>query len=109
LVTHRNGSTESIASTTPPLGVIQSPKFTETAIKLEHGDGFLLYTDGLFGWTKHKQPRLSPQQLEKLLDHSAPTAETLLKGILAHTAPATAASTSPDDMTLMAGRRADTK
>ena len=107
LVTHRNGSTESIASTTPPLGVIESPKFAETAIKLEAGDSFLLYTDGLFGWTKHKQPRLSPQQLEKLLDHSAPTAETLLKGILAHTEPATAAATSPDDMTLVAVRRAD--
>jgi sigma-B regulation protein RsbU (phosphoserine phosphatase) len=109
LVTHRNGTTESIASSTPPLGIIERPEFAETTISLKPGDAFVLYTDGLFRWTKNEEPRLTPQQLKKLLDRSAPTAEALLKGILAHTAPDTAVATSPDDMTVVAVRRVDGK
>ncbi len=105
LVTHHNGTTESIASIAPPLGLIEQPEFVETAIDLEPGDAFLLYTDGFFRWTKDERHRLTPQQLEKMLDHSAPTAETLLKGVLAHTAPDTAGLSSPDDMTVLAVRR----
>jgi len=105
LVTRHNGTTESIASIAPPLGLIKQPEFVETAIDLEPGDAFLLYTDGLFRWTKDEQHRLTPQQLEKMLDHSAPTAETLLKGVLAHTAPNTAGLGLPDDMTVLAVRR----
>jgi len=105
LVTRPNGTTESIASIAPPLGLIEQPEFTETAIHLEPGDAFLLYTDGVFRWTKDERHRLTLEQLEKILDHSAPTAEALLKSVLAHTAPETAATTSPDDMTLLVVRR----
>src|SRR5437667_11696480 len=105
LVTRPNGTTESIASIAPPLGLIEQPEFTETAIDLEPGDAFLLYTDGVFRWTKDEWHRLTLEQLEKILDHSAPTAEALLKSVLAHTAPETAATTSPDDMTLLVVRR----
>jgi len=105
LVTRPNGTTESIASIAPPLGLIEQPEFTETAIHLELGDAFLLYTDGVFRWTKDERHRLTLEQLEKILDHSAPTAEALLKSVLAHTAPETAATTSPDDMTLQVVRR----
>jgi sigma-B regulation protein RsbU (phosphoserine phosphatase) len=105
LVTSHNGTAESIASIAPPLGLIEQPEFVETAIDLEPGDAFLLYTDGLFRWTKDERHRLTPQQLEKMLDYSAPTAETLLEGVLAHTAPDTAGLSSPDDMTVLAVRR----
>jgi phosphoserine phosphatase RsbU/P len=105
LVTHHKGTTESVASIAPPLGLIEQPEFTETAINLEPGDAFLLYTDGLFRWTKDERRRLSPQQLEKMLDHSAPTAEALLKGVLAHLAADNSVNTSPDDMTALAVRR----
>jgi sigma-B regulation protein RsbU (phosphoserine phosphatase) len=105
LVLHHNGSTRSIVSTAPPLGLLEQPEFAETAINLKPGDAFLLYTDGLFRWSKDEGRRLTPQQLEKLLDPSAPTAEALLKSILAHTAPAPNASVSPDDMTALAVRR----
>ncbi len=40
-----------------------------------------------------------------MLDHSAPTAEALLTGVLAHAAPDGSANTSPDDMTVLAIRR----
>src|SRR5256714_15508058 len=105
LVTRGDGMTQSVASIAPPLGLIEQPEFSETAINLEPGDAFLLYTDGLFRWTKDERHRLTPQQLEKMLDHSAPTADALLTGGLAHAAPDGAASTSPDDMTVLVIRR----
>ena len=105
LVTRRNGTTESIASIAPPLGLIEQPAFTETAIELEPGDAFLLYTDGVFRWAKDEGHRVTLEQLEKILDHSAPTAKALLGSVLAHTGPEIGATASPDDVTLLAVRR----
>jgi sigma-B regulation protein RsbU (phosphoserine phosphatase) len=105
LVVRHNGATESIASIAPPLGLIERPKFVETAINFEPGDAFLLYTDGLFGSSKNEGRRLTPQQLEKMLDHSAPTAEVLLKKILERSAPDNGQNSLSDDMTALAVRR----
>src|SRR5437764_15240809 len=107
LVVHHNGTTESIASVAPPLGMIKRAAFTETAIDLEPGAAFLLYTDGLFRWTKDERHRVTPEQLEKILDHSAPSAEALLKRIVTETAPANSANTAPDDMAAVVVRRKD--
>ena len=82
-----------------------NPAFTETRIDLELGDAFLLYTDGLFSWSKDERHRLTPQQLENLLNRSAPSAEALLKGILAQTAPENPAKSAPDDLAALAVRR----
>ena len=106
LVIRDNGATESIASIAPPLGLIERPEFTETVIGFEAGDAFLLYTDGLFGSAKDERHRLTPQRLEKMLDHSAPSAEALLKGILTQVAPDNAGDPLPDDMAALAVRRA---
>src|SRR5881392_1133353 len=105
LVSRHNGKTESVRSIAPPLGLIEQSEFSETPINLEPGDAFLLYTDGLFSWTKDERHRSTPQQLEKMLDHSAPTAEALLKSVLAYAAPDNSVKTSPDDMTVLAVRR----
>ncbi len=105
LVSRHNGKTESVCSIAPPLGLIEQSEFPETPIDLEPGDAFLLYTDGLFSWTKDERHRSTPQQLEKMLDHSAPTAEALLKSVLAYAAPDNSVKTSPDDMTVLAVRR----
>ena len=107
LVVHHDGTTEAIASVAPPLGLIKRAAFTETAIDLEPGDAFLLYTDGLFRWAKDERHRVTPGQLEKALDHSAPSAEALLKRIVAQTAPANSAKTAPDDVAAIAVRRED--
>jgi phosphoserine phosphatase RsbU/P len=107
LVVHRDGTTESIASLAPPLGLIKPAAFTETAIDLEPGDAFLLYTDGLFRWTKDERHRMTPGQLEKVLDPTAPTAEALLKRIIAQTTPKNSANAAPDDMAAIAVRRED--
>ena len=107
LVVHHNGTTESIASVAPPLGMIKRSAFTETAIDLGAGDAFLLYTDGLFNWSKDERYRVTPGRLEKILDHSAPSAEALLKRIVAQTAPDNSAKTAPDDVAAIAVRRED--
>ena len=107
LVVHHDGTTESIASVAPPLGLIKRTAFTETAIGLEPGDAFLLYTDGLFRWTKDERNRVTPGQLEKILDHSAPSAEALLKRIVTQTTPENSAKTAPDDVAAVVVRRED--
>jgi phosphoserine phosphatase RsbU/P len=107
LVVRHNGETESIASVAPPMGLVEQPDFAETALAFERGDAFLLYTDGLFGWSKDDRRRLSPQQLEKMLDHSAPSAEALLKGILA--VRNNTENSLSDDMTALAVRRTPPK
>ena len=107
LLVRRDGTTKSINSVAPPLGMIKRTAFTETPIALEPGDAFLLYTDGLFRWTKDERHRVTPEQLEKILDHSAPSAEALLKRIVTETAPANSANTAPDDVAAVAVRRED--
>jgi serine phosphatase RsbU (regulator of sigma subunit) len=84
---------------------VESAELTETIVTLKPGDTFLLYTDGLFGSRRGKESRLSPQFLEKILDHSAPSAETLLGRILAETAPSKAGEALPDDVAALAVRR----
>ena len=106
LVVRHDSATESIASIAPPLGLLEHPEFTEARINLESGDAFLLYTDGLFGSTKGARHRLTPKSLEKLLDHSAVSAEALLKGILDRALPDEASDGSPDDVAALAVRRA---
>jgi len=105
LVIRHGGTTESVASVTPPLGMIKRTAFTETAIALEPGDAFLLYTDGLFRWTRDERHRVTPGRL--VLDHSAPSAEALLKRIVAQTAPENSAKTAPDDVAAIVVRRED--
>ena len=105
LVVRHDGTTKSIPSVAPPLGLIKRPAFNETAVGLEPGDAFLLYTDGLFRWTKDKRHQVTPEQLEKVLNHSAPSAEALLKLIVAQTAPRNSAAIAPDDIAAIAVRR----
>src|SRR6266480_3357681 len=105
LILRRNGATESIPSVAPPLGLVERSEFAETALDFEPGDAFLLYTDGLFGSSKHEPRRLTPRQLQNMLDHSAPTAELLLKRILDRAMPNNAKDSLSDDITAMSVRR----
>jgi phosphoserine phosphatase RsbU/P len=105
LIVRNDGATESIASVAPPLGLVEHPEFVETALDFEPGDAFLLYTDGLFGSSKNERNRLTPQQLEKMLDHSAPTAEVLLERILERATPNNPENLLSDDVTALSVRR----
>src|SRR5213083_3074428 len=74
LIFRHDGTTQSIGSVAPPLGLKQC-KFTETPVDLKPGDAFLLYTDGILRWGENKHRGPTPGQLEKILGRSAPTAE----------------------------------
>src|SRR5437899_4233501 len=105
LVVRHKGATESIASVAPPLGLVERPTFVETALDFGPGDAFLLYTDGLFGSSENERRGVTPQQLEKMLDYSAPNAEVLLKRILERVTPNNPDDSLSDDMTAVAVRR----
>jgi sigma-B regulation protein RsbU (phosphoserine phosphatase) len=105
LIVRHDSATESIASIAPPLGLLEHPEFAETPIDLESGDAFLLYTDGLLRSTKAARQRLTPKGLEKMLDHSAGSAEALLKGVLDQATPNGAGDDLPDDVAALAVRR----
>jgi phosphoserine phosphatase RsbU/P len=97
LIFRHDGTTQSIGSVAPPLGLKQC-KFTETPIDLKPGDAFLLYTDGILRWGKNERRGRPPGQLEKILRPSASSAEELLKQVLAQTAPENSADPAPDDV-----------
>src|SRR5215472_8409365 len=78
LIARRSGAVETVGSVAPPLGLMEHQEFTETIVGLESGDTFLLYTDGLLGSRKSKQPRLTPHRLKKMLDYNASSADALL-------------------------------
>jgi len=107
LVVRHNGTTQSIASVAPPLGLIKQAAFTETPIDFHPGDAFLLYTDGILRWGKDEHRGPAPAQLEKILRYSAPSADALLKHVLAQTVPENSEKTAPDDVAVIAVRRED--
>ncbi len=112
LIVRSNGTTASVGSVAPPLGLMKRAVFSETLIDLHPGDAFLLYTDGILRSSEDGGRRLSPTQLEQMLDHCAPSATALLERILAQTAPeksANSAKTAPDDLAAVAVRRADSQ
>ena len=104
LIFRHDGTTQSIGSVAPPLGLKQCA-FTETPIDLKPGDAFLLYTDGILGWRKNARRGPAPGQLERILGDPAPSAEALLKHVLAQTAPDNSAKPAPDDVAAIAVRR----
>jgi phosphoserine phosphatase RsbU/P len=107
LVVRHDGTTQSVTSVAPPLGLVKQAAFTETPIDLEPGDAFLLYTDGILRSGKDERHGRLPGQLEKILRHSAPSAEALLKHVLAQTDLENSAKAAPDDVAAIAVRRQD--
>ncbi len=102
LVTRGADKPELILSSAPPLGLSEQPDFRETTVELYKGDGFLLYTDGLFGGGSDNQPRLTPELLAQSVDGRAPTAEAILKSILQRILPGGDETRLPDDLAAIA-------
>jgi sigma-B regulation protein RsbU (phosphoserine phosphatase) len=107
LVVRHDGTTQSVASVAPPLGLVKQAAFTETPIDLQPGDAFMLYTDGILRSGRDERHGPLPGQLEKILRHSAPSAEALLKHVLAQTALENSVKAAPDDVAAIAVRRED--
>jgi sigma-B regulation protein RsbU (phosphoserine phosphatase) len=105
LISRRHGTTESIPSVAPPLGLVERAQFSETIVDLVRGDAFILYSDGLFGGPGGEHGRLTPERLARMLDSTAPSAEALLTRLLHQTAAGHDDQVKPDDVTAIVVRR----
>ncbi len=82
LVVRIKGETESIASSAPPLGLLERSDFAETNVDLAPGDTFFLYTDGLYGAENGNAPRLSASGLAEVLQPPTATAQELITRVI---------------------------
>jgi phosphoserine phosphatase RsbU/P len=104
LVTRGAGEAELVFSSAPPLGLLERSEFTATSIDLSPGDGFVLYTDGLYGSSKSAAARLTPERLRAAISGEAQAPQDLLTRLLARVAPNDGAPL-PDDLAAVAVRR----
>lgn len=107
LVARSGGRTEAIASSAPPLGLLERSEFLETNIGLEPGDAFFLYTDGLYGSGRDENPRLSSERLGELLHPMAANAQELLTRVIDQASSNDGGKPAPDDVAAVAVRRAN--
>jgi len=96
LVARRGTAAELVQSAAPPLGLLEHSQFAETSIELRPGDGFLLYTDGLYGASK-KSVRWTTARLQALIAGDEASAQALLSKVIERAAP-DAGGTLPDDL-----------
>ena len=87
IVARRAGAAELVTSIAPPLGLLEKSHFEETTIALQPGDGFLLYTDGLYGASRVEAERWTPTRLQALMTGDHSSAQALLGHLLERAAP----------------------
>jgi sigma-B regulation protein RsbU (phosphoserine phosphatase) len=106
LVTRFGRGTEAIAASAPPLGLVEQSNFTETALELNPGDAFTLYTDGLFGAAKTGGQLSTPTQLAGMINPFATSAEALLE-LMLKAAARDGTDSRPDDVAALVVRRSN--
>ena len=107
IVVRRGAAAESIQSIAPPLGLLESSDFKETTIDLQPGDGFFLYTDGLYWLPGRRAERWTPATFADLLDGADGARRRCSKRILRRIAPGDGAPLA-DDLAAVVVRRART-
>lgn len=107
LVARRDGRTEALRSSAPPLGLIELSEFTESEIQLDRGDAFLLYTDGLFGAEHADGPRFNPARLGEMLQPAGRDAPALLAMVIEQTDAMNGHKPLTDDVAAIAVKRAE--
>ena len=105
LVARTGGRTEAIASSAPPLGLLERSEFIETNVDLEPGDAFFLYTDGIYGAGHDENPRISSSRLGEMLQPMAENAQALLDRVVDQAALNDGGKAAPDDIAAVAVRR----
>lgn len=106
LITRAQGPAELIFSSAPPLGLLEHSRFEETEFAMQNGDGFLLYTDGLYGGSKIASARATPEKLRAALSSDHVSAQALLARVVERAAPENDGPL-PDDLAAVAVRRAN--
>ncbi len=105
IVTRGKGGSESIPSSSPPLGLVERTAFAATDVELSVGDAFFLYTDGLYGAEHRRVPHLNATSLSQFLETPAPSAQALLTRVLEHATSGNGDKPLPDDVAAIAVRR----
>lgn len=105
LIARRDGTTEAIRSSSPPLGLLDNSHFAETKIELDVGDAFLLYTDGLFGAEEVYAADGTPRDLAQTTNRATLTAHALLARIIEQACTANGEGPLPDDLAAVAVKR----
>lgn len=105
LVAHADGRDEAIASSAPPLGLLERSEFTETNVDLAPGDTFFLYTDGVYGAENGRAPRLTPARLAAMMHPPAANAQTLLARVIDEATGGNGDKPLPDDVAAVAVTR----
>jgi sigma-B regulation protein RsbU (phosphoserine phosphatase) len=101
LITRRAAAAELVQSTAPPLGLLEHSQFVETTVELRPGDGFLLYTDGLYGASKKERERWTPARLRALITGQESSAQLLLSKLVERAGP-NPGEALPDDLAAVA-------
>ncbi len=104
LVARHTGETEAIASSAPPLGLLEQSVFSGSEIDLRGGDAIFLYTDGLYGARHDVNPHDSAARLARLLHPGAPNAQALLSRVMEQTMSADG-KPPPDDVAAVVVQR----
>ena len=105
LVARTGGRTEAIASSAPPLGLLERSEFIETSVDLEPGDAFFLYSDGIYGSGHGENPQLAAKRLAESLQPLAESAQALLDRVLDQCGIQNNGKEPPDDVAAIAVRR----
>jgi sigma-B regulation protein RsbU (phosphoserine phosphatase) len=106
LIRRASEEIEEIASSAPPLGLLERSEFSATEVSLETGDAFFLYTDGLYGARHDVNLRDSANRLARLLRPSAPTAQALLTRVVEQAMAGDGAPPPDDIAAVLVQRRA---
>jgi phosphoserine phosphatase RsbU/P len=109
IIQRKNGATETIFSSAPPLGLAAAGKirFDESEVDLNAGDAFLLYTDGLSGAADGETNRTPIERLIELLPKEHASAQALLSATLDNIIPNQSEKTLADDLAALAVRRGE--
>lgn len=102
LVLQRAGSSATIASQNPPIGVVRHLPNAADNANLAQGDLALLYTDGLFSSPGPGGGHRAPEDLLPLLPQDAPSSEAFLDALIRRVA---TGGPLPDDMAAIVLRR----
>lgn len=105
LVARMAGGTEAIASSAPPLGLVESSRFEESTVELARGDAFLLYTDGLYGVERDSSARLTPARLREMLQPVRGDAQAILTRVLESAVGGNGSKPPPDDVAAVVVKR----
>jgi phosphoserine phosphatase RsbU/P len=107
LLSRKDGRTEAVLSSAPPLGLLERSEFLATDIDLEPGEAFFLYTDGLYGSRRDQNPSLSSGRLAGMLQPMAASAQALLTRVVDQATRDQNGEPPPDDVAAVAVRRSN--